>query len=85
MSYRAIQAHQAELKVVTMMSALPVAAAVSGTPGLEALGVIVVEHSNVQGDVTRLVSDSPAPRAGEPLSYSTFLRRLCEAFTVRFP
>ncbi len=71
-------------EIVTMLNGLPRGKAKPGRPGLEALGVIVVEHTNIPGDVTRLVRQSPAPAADHPLSYGTFLRDLCEAFATRF-
>jgi hypothetical protein len=52
--------------------------------GIEALGVIVVSHTNVPGETSFLVTSSPAPSEGQRLHYGTFLRELCEAFKARF-
>jgi hypothetical protein len=71
-------------EIVTMMSGLACAEAKHGRPGIETLGMIVVAHSNIAGDKSRLVTEPPAPAAGQLLSYTAFLRELCEAFTVRF-
>jgi len=71
-------------EIVTMMAGLARTPAGVGRPGIEALGVIVVVHSNVPGDKSLLVTESPAPAAGQPLSYASFLRELCEAFAARF-
>jgi hypothetical protein len=71
-------------EIVTLMGGLPRAPASGGLGGLEALGVIVISHSNVPGDPTALVVAPPAPAAGDALSYSSFLRDLCSAFTARF-
>jgi len=52
--------------------------------GLDAVGVIVVNHTNVKGDGTVLATQPPAPVEGEPLNYRVFLRSVCEAFGSRF-
>ena len=71
-------------EIVAMMAGLARADTSSEQVGLEAMGIIVVTHSNVPGDVTRLVVSPPAPQIGEPTSYDSFLRDLCDAFTRRF-
>lgn len=71
-------------EIIDMLGGIARADVLPGHPGLEALGVIVVEHSNIAGDVTRLVTEPPAPSDGHRLSYATFLRDLCASFTARF-
>jgi hypothetical protein len=71
-------------EIVTLMAGLPRAPAGGGQPGLEALGVIVVSHSNVPREPTNLLVAPPAPAADDPLSYASFLRDLCAAFSTRF-
>lgn len=71
-------------EIAMMISGLARAEAQPGRPGIEALGVIVVAHSNVPGEESRLVTRPPAPQVGQPLSYTAFLRELCEAFAARF-
>lgn len=71
-------------EIVALMGGLPRAPAAGGQDGLEALGVIVVSHSNVPGELTKLVTTPPAPTANEPLSYRSFLGDLCAAFSARF-
>jgi hypothetical protein len=71
-------------QIVTMMGALARADPSNTNRGLEALGIVVVSHSNVEGGVPHLVVDPPAPQPGEPLSYTAFLHDLCDAFTTRF-
>jgi len=71
-------------EIVTMMSGLAREEAKHGRPGIEALGLIVVVHSNIAGDKSRLVTEPPAPAAGQLLSYAAFLCELCEAFAARF-
>ena len=70
-------------EIVTLMGGLPRAPA-GGGQGLEALGVIVLSHSNVPGEPTDLVTTAPAPAAIDPLSYASFLGDLCAAFSARF-
>lgn len=71
-------------EIVTLMGALARSSPDAARPGLEALGVIVLSHSNVVGQPTLLVSEPPAPAASDPLSYGSFLRDLCTSFTTRF-
>jgi hypothetical protein len=52
--------------------------------GLDALGMIVIAHTNVDGDQTKLISTDPAPKRGDPLHYSTFLEDICSIFKARF-
>lgn len=65
-------------------------------PGLEAMGIIVVEHDNFNvlpdelrsqfgtGIPTRAVDGFPAPQVGDPLHYQTFLQRICNQYRARF-
>jgi hypothetical protein len=71
-------------EIVRMMGGLGRAEAGDGHSGIEALGVIVVAHSNLAGEESRLIEEPPAPLPSEPLSYGAFLRELCEAFRVRY-
>jgi hypothetical protein len=71
-------------EIVTQMGAIPKSGPVAGEPGLEALGLIVVSHTNIPGELTELVVAPPAPPPNGPLSYSAFLRDLCVAFTIRY-
>lgn len=48
----------------------------------EALAIIVVNYDGV--DPGRLVVGPPAPRAGEPAHYDSFLRRICDLYGKRF-
>jgi hypothetical protein len=56
-----------------------------GKAGLDALGVIVVSHTNLNGDGTELITGDPAPQPGDTVHYSTFLHDVCAAFGERFP
>jgi len=70
-------------EIIAMMGALARADPMPARPGIEALGIIVVSHTNVPGDRTRLIEGPPAPEPGKLLSYAAFLRDLCEAFSAR--
>lgn len=72
-------------EIVSQMGALPRGRVESGHGGLDALGVIVISHSNVPGEPTRLAAEPPAPATSDPLSYTSFLHDLCGAFSSRFP
>ena len=51
---------------------------------LDALGIIIVSHTNVKGDQTRLITREPAPEPGSSVHYQAFLTNVCKEFTRRF-
>ena len=64
-------------------------------PGLEALGVVVVEHDNIPlnpnpvafADKHSQTIIAPAPpnvAVGDPLHYQSMIQRICNAYTTRF-
>jgi hypothetical protein len=64
-------------------------------PGMEALGVVVVEHDNIclhpnpskYEEIRRPTRAAPVPpglRVGDPLHYHTMLQRICIAYKERF-
>jgi hypothetical protein len=71
-------------EIVSLMEAIPMAGLQPGAGGIEGIGVIVVTHTNVAGEPTELVTTPPAPAMDHPLSYTSFLRAICAAFTARF-
>jgi hypothetical protein len=71
-------------ETVEIMSNIPRSPSPSGGFGLDAFGVIVVDHTNINGDKSKLVISSPAPGLDSPLHYRRFLRDICEAYSVRF-
>jgi hypothetical protein len=71
-------------ETVGLMEAIPRSTAEPGREGIEGIGLIVVCHSNVAGENTELVTRSPAPVGDHPLSYVSFLRAMCAAFSTRF-
>jgi hypothetical protein len=64
-------------------------------PGLEALGIVVIEHDNIvlhptplkfaaQRRMTAVVTRAPPSlRAGDPLHYHSFIQRICNQYTAR--
>jgi hypothetical protein len=65
-------------------------------PGLEALGIIVIEHDNLNyhpdsskyahlGKPTRVAPTPPSLSVGDPLSYESMIQRICTHYTDRFP
>jgi hypothetical protein len=64
-------------------------------PGMEAVGVVVVEHDNLtihpnashyahQHRPTRIAPSPPNPAIGDPLHYESMIQRVCNAYTQRF-
>jgi hypothetical protein len=69
---------------------------VSDPSGLEAMGVVAIEHDNlaVHPDpaayahlhrATRASPTPPNPPVGDPLNYQSMIQRVCNAYTQRFP
>lgn len=82
-------------ETVELYRNLPLRNEPSDGPGMEAVCVIVVEHDNLakhpglpynapRPAPTRLVTRPPAPQPGDPLSYETFVHRLCRAYRERW-
>lgn len=73
---------------VRLFEDLPRASPSGASPGnlnqIDAVGVIVINHSGVIGDTTNLVTDPPAPQPDSPVQYESFVKDICEAFKVRF-
>jgi hypothetical protein len=65
-------------------------------PGIEALGVVVVEHDNlsIHPDApkyaqlhkpTAIAPTPPNPPIGDPLHYESMIQRICNAYSQRYP
>lgn len=54
-----------------------------GDKGIEAIGVIVVNHTNIPEDKTSLITDPPAPQIGDVVHYQEFLHLMKEALEYR--
>lgn len=46
--------------------------------------MLVIEYDGVDQAAARLVTKKPAPQEGDPISYGTFLQRLCDAYGKRW-
>jgi hypothetical protein len=55
-----------------------------GRPGMDALGVLVVEMDNVERASTRYVVKPPAPQPGDPFNWDTFIADICAAYDLRY-
>lgn len=64
-------------------------------PGMEALGVVVIEHDNLLihpnaqryrslHKPTRVATSPPNPAIGDPLHYESMIQRICNAYAERF-
>lgn len=69
---------------------------VTDAPGLEAIGVVVVEHDNLSihpesfryttlHKPTTIAPTPPNPAVGDPLHYESMIQRICNAYSLRFP
>jgi len=52
--------------------------------GIDAKSVLVVDFENVNLAAARYVHSPPAPQAGDPLHYDSFMQKLCDEYTSRF-
>lgn len=82
-------------QTVDLFRSLPLRHAPSEGAGLEAACVLVVDHDNLLKNEnlppnapgparTLLVTKPPAPAVGDPLHYSTMIRRVCRAYQDRW-
>lgn len=80
---------------VDIFRSIPLRNSTGDPPGMEAIGVVVVEHDNLAFHptpdahkaihrATRLAPAPPNPRIGDPLQYQSMLQRICNAYSERF-
>jgi hypothetical protein len=69
---------------------------IGDVPGMEAIGVVVVEHDNLSVNpnaskyanlhkATMIAPSPPNPAVGDPLHYESMLQRICNAYSQRYP
>jgi hypothetical protein len=82
-------------ETVELFRNIPIRNVPSDGDGMEAMGVLVVDHDNLgknpnppasapTGEPATLVTAKPAPSAGDPLNYSTMIYRLCRSYEDRW-
>lgn len=82
-------------KTVDLFRNLPLRHTPADGAGLEAAGVLVVDHDNLlknenppptapEPSESVLIEGPPAPQLGDPLHYATMIRRTCRAFSARW-
>jgi len=57
----------------------------TSVPGFDALGVVILNVSNVQGEAVSVVTEPPAPQPGDVLHYESLINRLAGSYSARFP
>jgi hypothetical protein len=88
-------ARQLVTESINLFRSLNLRHAEADGPGLEALGVIVVEHDNLNfypdpqkyahlRKPTRVAPAPPSLPVGDPLSYESMIQRICDHYTQRF-
>ena len=70
-------------ETVQMFDELP-RATPQGGRGLDALGIIVINHTNIPADTSMLVKNPPAPQLENRTHYRRFLQDTCDALSLRF-
>lgn len=89
------RARQVAQNAVTLFRSINLRNGPTDHPGLEAIGVIVIEHDNLvmhpkpkaysaMHRATSVAPSPPALRVGDPMHYDTMIQRLCSAYTQRF-
>jgi hypothetical protein len=88
-------AREVARNAVDIFRSIPLRNGASDPPGMEAIGVVVVEHDNLAFHPspecvkeshcrTRIAPAPPNPKIGDPLHYQSMLQRVCNAYTERF-
>jgi hypothetical protein len=84
-----VTAHGDVRKLVEEISELLKALAISESDecarGPDALGLIVVSYTNLEGSKAQLIRNSPAPPENDNLNYLVFLDKICTTFRNRYP
>jgi hypothetical protein len=88
-------ARQMAKNAVDLFRSIPLRNTLSDPPGLEAIGVIAVEHDNIpfhpnprryssQHRPTRVAPVPPGLPVGDPMHYQSMIQRICSQYTQRF-
>jgi hypothetical protein len=90
-----LSSRQVAASAVDIFRSIPLRNLVSDPPGMEAVGVVVVEHDNLMVHPnatayaslhrpTRVAPTPPNLPLGDPLHYESMIQRICNAYTQRF-
>lgn len=71
-------------ETVNLFGGVPIGTQGGPCGGIDALGLIVVKHTNIPGARTELVKSRPAPQSDSHLFYRNFVKRICEEINKRF-
>jgi hypothetical protein len=52
--------------------------------GMDAKAALVIDFDNINPSAGRYVTRPPAPQAGDPLHYDSFMQKVCEEYSHRF-
>jgi hypothetical protein len=88
-------ARQVAKNAVDIFRSIPQRNTPADAPGLQAIGVVVLEHDNLavhpKADdfkelhrPTRIAPAPPNPKLGDPLHYQSMLQRICNTYSDRF-
>jgi hypothetical protein len=88
-------ARQLAKETVDLFRSIHLRSSPEDVPGLEALGVVVVDHDNLQlqpmgashdkaHKPSSIAPSPPNPQVGDPLNYETMIQRICAGYTQRF-
>jgi hypothetical protein len=70
---------------VELLRALPLRSNPANGPGLEANCIIVIDYDNsTSRSASSVFTAAPAPQAGDPLHWDSFVRRICDLYTQRW-
>lgn len=83
-------------KTVSLFRTIPLRNSLADGPGLEALGLVIIEHDNLGAHEnpaayaairrpTRHLLAAPGLQIGDPMHVETMLQRLCAQYDDRFP
>lgn len=88
-------ARQFAAKTVDIFRSIHLRNSITDPPGMEAVGVVVVEHDNLaihpnaaayqsQHRPSSIAPTPPGVPVGDPLHYESIIQRICNAYTQRF-
>ncbi len=91
-----LSARQLAKNIIDDFRSIHLRNSVTDAPGLEAMGVVAIEHDNLAihpnaanyahlHRPTQMSPTPPNPPIGDPLHFQSMIQRICNAYTQRFP